>query len=39
MNNAAIVESGIKFSDRIVTLGSGFLNDGDLVRVVQDKSK
>jgi RND family efflux transporter MFP subunit len=39
MNNAAIVESGIKLSDRIVTLGSGFLNDGDLVRVVQDKSK
>lgn len=39
LNNVAIVESGIKLSDKIVTLGSGFLNDGDLVRVAEDKSK
>lgn len=39
LNNTAIVESGVKLGDRVVTLGSGFLNDGDLVRVVQDRNK
>lgn len=39
LNNTAIVESGVKLNDKIVTQGSGFLNDGDLVRVVQDRNK
>ena len=33
------IQSGIGLNDKIVTLGSGFLNDGDLVKVVVGSSQ
>lgn len=34
-----VINSGLTLKDKVVTLGSGFLNDGDLVQVVPGASK
>lgn len=39
LNDKAIIESGVKTSDKIIVTGSGFLSDGDLVSLVEAQNK